>query len=312
MMKIGVFGASSQIAKDLIVNLVQSDNYQLSLFSRKPDDLVSMISPFCSEDTPNYLKYSDFNNELEFDTIVNFVGVGDPTRAKSLGYKILSITAEYDERILSYISLYPECKYIFLSSGAVYGKDFSEPVDQNSKAVFNINDLDSTDWYSAAKFCAEVKHRAMSNCFIVDIRVFNYFSATQDFETKFLMSDIVQSILQKTVLLTSPENITRDFITPVDFFQLFEKIVNGEPSNLAIDAYTAKPIDKLALLTELQTKYGLKFEFVDNSFVTNATGCKSNYYSLNSAAERFGYVPQFTSMEGLIKEIDKLAKGVNG
>jgi nucleoside-diphosphate-sugar epimerase len=311
-MNIAIFGATSQVATDLIINLAQNGSYVLTLFSREPSSLEHRMSPFCSKATAHYLSYCDFDNGMDFDVIVNFVGVGDPARAKDIGHKIISITAEYDDKALAYIKVNPKCKYVFLSSGAVYGSDFTKPADQDTKAVFNINHLDSTDWYSIAKFCTEAKHRTMSDFSIVDVRIFNYFSATQNFESKFLMSDIVQSIIKNKVLLTGPENITRDFITPLDFFQLFEKIITKEPCNLAVDAYTREPIHKITLLTELKSRYGLMFEFTEGRKGINATGFKSNYYSLNRRAERFGYVPRFTSLDGVVAELDELLDRVSG
>lgn len=310
-MKIAIFGATSQIAKDLIIKLVQSPKYRLSLFSRNPAELMTMISPLCNQIQPEYLGYEEFGSDSIFDVIINFIGVGDPAKAKDMGADILSITAEYDDKILSYLSINTDCKYIFLSSGAVYGKDFSQPVDEDSNAIFNVNKLDSRDWYALSKFCAEAKHRSMNNKHIVDVRVFNYFSATQSFDTKFLMSDIVRSIVSEEVLLTSSDDIVRDFITPTDFYQLVESIIDSEPCNLAVDAYTAMPLEKLTLLSELKSKYGLKYEVTHNSIGINATGFKSNYYSLNRRAERFGYVPRFTSLDGVVAELDELLDRVS-
>jgi hypothetical protein len=41
---------------------------------------------------------------------------------------------------------------------------------------------------------AEAKHRALFNFSIVDVRVFNYFSHTQDMNARFLITDIVRAI----------------------------------------------------------------------------------------------------------------------
>lgn len=306
-MKIAILGATSQIAKDLIISLSESDiASEVCLFSRAPEKVINQFKLLNKKiDYPN-LPYTDFKHNLKFDVILNFVGIGDPAEAKKMGDKIFKITEQFDNLALNYLRAYPDCKYVFLSSGAVFGNDFFEPVNETTNAVFNVNNLGLTNWYSVAKFYAEAKHRAMDDFNIVDIRVFNYFSATQNFESHFLMSDIAQSILQKTVLLTSPENITRDFITPVDFFQLFEKVINEDSNNLAIDAYTREPIDKLTLLKELKSKYGLMYEFVSTGVGVNATGFKRNYYSTNRKAEELGYFSKLSSLEGIFEQFDKL------
>jgi nucleoside-diphosphate-sugar epimerase len=76
--------------------------------------------------------------------------------------------------VLGYLKLHKETKYIFLSSGAVYGGNYQKPVDENTVATIDINNLKSTDWYTLAKLYAEAKHRALSNFSIVDVRVFNW------------------------------------------------------------------------------------------------------------------------------------------
>lgn len=312
-MKIAILGATSQIAKDLIISFSEdSTAHDVVIFSRDPKKVVNQFRVLNKKiDYPN-LPYSNFHHTQEFDVILNFVGVGDPAAAKEMGAKIFEITEHYDNLALDYIKNHPTCKYIFMSSGAVYGGNFDEPVDQSTLAKIKINDLQPTDWYSIAKLYAEAKHRAISEYSIVDVRIFNYFSHTQDMNARFLITDIVRSIVSEEVLLTSSDDIVRDFITPTDFYQLVKAIINSEPCNLAVDAYTAMPIQKLTLLSELKSKYGLKYEVTHNLIGINSTGFKSNYYSLNRRAERFGYVPRFTSLDGIVAELDKLLDRVSG
>ena len=37
------------------------------------------------------------------------------------------ITLQYDQLAIDYINKHPACRYIFMSSGAVYGSNFDEP-----------------------------------------------------------------------------------------------------------------------------------------------------------------------------------------
>lgn len=105
-----------------------------------------------------------------------------------------------------------------MSSGAAYGEAFNEPVNKNTKAIININNLKQKDWYAVAKLHAECHHRTLSHISIVDIRIFNYFSHTQDMESRFLITDITRAINSKEILNTSAESIVRDYISPSDFF----------------------------------------------------------------------------------------------
>jgi len=303
-MKVAVMGASSQIARDLIVNFALKQNYELTLYGRALD----VIRVWCEEKIPtaNYAIYDfgAFDLERKFDVIINFVGVGDPVLAKAMGRKIFDITEEFDTIALSYLEAYPDTRYIFLSSGAVYGGGFQQPADENSFAQFDINHLSFTDWYSIAKFYAEARHRALPQFHITDIRVFNYFSASQDLNARFLISDIIRAIKDKTVMSTSPENIVRDFLSPEDFYRLVCSIIDYGPVNTALDCYSKAPIDKFSLLNEMSEKFGLKYHVEKENVAVNATGIKRNYYSVNRSASQIGYQPSRNSLESILEQVE--------
>ncbi|WP_019556957.1 NAD-dependent epimerase/dehydratase family protein [Thiomicrorhabdus arctica] len=308
-MKIAILGATSQIAKDLIISFSEYTDYECVLFSR---DVARVDKQFLDLNIKiSYLNltYESFSEHDAYDVIINFVGVGDPAAAKKMGADIFAITEHYDNLALNYLKVHPGCKYIFISSGAVYGGSFETPVNENTQATVTINNLKETDWYAIAKLYAEAKHRALSDYSIIDVRVFNYFSHTQDMNTRFLITDIVRAIQMKEVFKTSPENIVRDFITPDGFFDLVQAIIKAKPTNIALDCYTKSPVEKLVLLSELESRFGLPVEISDFTDVVNATGSKLKYFSLNKIAEMIGYAPQKTSLEGIVEQlmlIDKL------
>ncbi|MOA28013.1 hypothetical protein D3C78_1489260 [compost metagenome] len=137
--------------------------------------------------------------------------------------------------------------------------------------------------------------------------MFNYFSHTQDLEARFLITDLVRALKSKDIFRTSPDNIVRDFITPADFFGLVSSLIGFEGHiNQSVDCYTRAPIDKFSLLQALGKEYSLEYEFQSSFVSVNATGEKVNYYSLNKAAGSFGYEPCFTSIEGLLFEIERV------
>jgi nucleoside-diphosphate-sugar epimerase len=248
-------------------------------------------------------EFAAFSTGEHFDAILNFVGVGDPAQAAAMGAAIFDVTLKYDELALDYVRQYPACRYIFLSSGAAYGGNFDAPVDENTKAVIAINNLQPQDWYAVAKLHAECRHRSLAHLPIVDIRVFNYFSHTQDMEARFLMTDIVRAIRDKTVLKTSAAYMVRDYLTPADFYGLVKAILVSPATNTVLDCYSKAPIDKTTLLATLQAKFGLQYEVVQSAAGVNATGNKPHYYSLNKRAEDFGYQPMLTSLDGLEIEL---------
>lgn len=302
-MNIAIFGATSQIAKDLIISFSEYTDYDCTLFSRSPIKVQSWLDLVVGKYSSNdYSSFPDSN----YDVIINFVGVGDPFRAKEMGEGIFEITHQYDQLVLDYVKLHPSCKYIFLSSGAVFGDVFDEPVKESSVATVPINHLSPINWYAISKLYAEARHRSLENLSIIDVRVFNYFSHTQDMSARFLITDIARAIRDKTLLKTSSENIVRDFLHPVDFYQLIECVLNAGNINAAVDCYSKAPIDKISLLDVMQKEFSLQYKLIGEHESVNATGGKSNYYSLNRGAENLGYKPNYSAIECILTECNLL------
>lgn len=303
-MNIAILGATSQIAKDLIISFSENcSNYNILMFSRSPVRVKEQFESLGKLiEYPN-LSYEDFSNHDNYDVVINFVGVGDPARAKSIGSSILEITEKYDKLALDYLKNNPTCKYIFLSSGAVYGGNFDEPVDASSKSVVDINNLGSRDWYSIAKIYAEAKHRALNDLDITDVRVFNYYSHTQDDNSASLISDIVRSMRSGEIFITADYDIARDYISTKDFFNLMVCMFKADFYNGAIDCYSMFPVKKFEMLEYFKEKFNLRYEKVKNAGV-NATGIKKNYYSKNQVASKFLYTPIYSSIDGLTKEVE--------
>lgn len=309
-MHIAILGATSQIARDLILSFLKSSNVQLTLFARRPQVVLGWLEKIGLSDRFSIQHFNDFNDSIKYDALINFVGVGNPAQATALGALILDVTYFYDSLALNYLLKHPDCRYIFLSSGAAYGASFEKPVTLDDVAAIPLNNFCPQDWYGVAKLHAECRHRAAAELPIVDIRVFNYFSNTQDMTGRFLITDIVRAISNDDVLKTSSAYMKRDFLTPPDFFQLISKILETKPTNIAVDCFTLEPVDKPTLLISMQEKFGLKYQSIDAEVGINATGSKPFYYSINVSAEVFGYKPSFTSIAGLNREIDLYLKSI--
>jgi len=303
-MRIAILGATSQIAQDLILSFSKNQHYDFSLFGRNIELLEKWINSENLSDKYQVQEYSEFGNHQKYDVIINFVGIGDPAKAQKMGSDIFKVTEQYDDMALEYLKQYKKTKYIFLSSGAVYGGNYQDPVDKDTVATIDINNLKSTDWYALAKLYAEAKHRSLSDLSIIDVRVFNYFSHRQNMDSRFLITDVVRAIKNKEVFKTSADNIVRDFVTPPDFYGLIRAIIDSESINAALDCYTKSPVSKFDLLYNLKNKFGLNYE-VDNSIkMTNATGVKKKYYSKYMLAEKVNYTPHNSSLSGIISEME--------
>lgn len=300
-MKIAILGATSQIARDLIVSFSVEEDKHLHLFARSPDKVAKWLASVGLPDRYLVDGFSAFSQQ-EFDVVINFVGVGNPAQALAMGNSIFDITLYFDAMVLDYLQTHPQCRYLFLSSGAVYGANFNEPVKRDTPAVVAINDLAPYEWYGAAKLHAECRHRFHPELSIIDIRLFNYFSHTQDVSARFLITDILRAIRDKIVLKVSPDYMVRDYLHPSDFYNLVSALLSAPATNAAVDCYSQAPIDKPSLLATMQEKFGLQYEIAEAASSVNATGRKPYYFSLNTRAADFGYQPDMTSLEGLLQE----------
>lgn len=305
-MRLAILGATSQIAKDLVQSFAAQGQHELVLYARRLDVVSQWLLNVGLVGRYSVADFAAFSADEHFDAILNFVGVGNPAQAAAMGATVFDVTLKYDELALNYVRRHPECRYLFVSSGAAYGSSFETPADINTKSVIDINHLQPQDWYGVAKLHAECRHRAMAHLSIVDLRVFNYFSCTQDMSARFLITDILRAIRDKTVLKTSADYIVRDFIHPLDFWNLVTAVLASPSANTVVDAYSKASIDKPTLLAAMQEKFGLQYEIVQTEASVNATGGKPHYYSLNTQAANFGYRPRFTSAEGILMEAIKV------
>jgi nucleoside-diphosphate-sugar epimerase len=305
-MRIAIFGATSQIAKDLVLSFSAQSDHELVLYARRQETVSRWLASTGLTGRYHVTNFSVFTAEGNFDAIINFVGVGKPAQAITMGASIFDVTLQYDELALSYVRQHPACRYIFLSSGAAYGSSFDAPVDVNTNATIAINNLQPHDWYAVAKLHAECRHRSLKSIPIIDIRVFNYFSHTQDMDARFFITDIVRAIRDKSVLKVSADYMVRDFIGPTDFYQLINVLLNVPAVNAVVDCYSKAPIDKITLLTAIQERFGLRYELTQTSTSLDATGSKPYYYSINKRANDFGYEPTVTSLETVLYELEML------
>ena len=301
-MRIAILGATSQIAKDLVLSFSMQNKYELLLYCRRPHILTEWLQSGQHPDRYVVADFSAFTTDEHFDAILNFVGVGDPAQAAAMGANIFDVTLQFDEMALNYVQQHPSCRYIFLSSGAAYGSSFDAPADEKSNAVIAINNLQPQDWYAVAKLHAECRHRSLAHLSIIDIRVFNYFSHTQNLSARFLITDILRAIRDKVILATSSTYLVRDYLHPSDFYHLVMALLKAPPANTSVDCYSRAPVDKPTLLAAMQEKFQLQYEVAEKITSVNATGFKPHYYSLNHKAAEFGYKPELSSLDGILKD----------
>jgi len=295
--RIAILGATSHLARDLVAALATEPEAEAMLFSRGPADVERWQIEAGFAGRFPALDYGAFGT-TRYDAIINFVGVGDPARKAAMGAGIFEVTRRFDELALGYLRSDPDCRYVFLSSGAAYGDSFAAPADESTLARFPINALAPSDWYGAAKLHAECLHRSLTDLPIIDLRVFSYFSRTQDIAGAFFVSEILRAIRTRATLRATDQPIARDFLHPNDFRGLIGCLLAAAPANGAVDAYSRAPVDKATLLGAMRDRFGLDY-VVEPSV---GGGIRQHYYSLNRKAAWFGYRPRYASLECVLGE----------
>lgn len=309
MKSIAILGASSQIAGDVILWLAMQADIELHLFVRNCDSMLNWLRQRSMLGRAKVHSYLNFGRQDPYFSVINFVGAGDPAKILNLGSDILELTYQYDSLALDYLRDYPSSRYLFISSGAAYGNNFDAPVEEASSAIFALNNFDQSTWYGMAKAHAECRHRAHNDLSIMDIRIFNYISESHELSARFLITDIIRSIRDQEILITSADQIMRDYLYAQDFCTLIDAILNAPPSNDVVDCFSKAPVRKDELLNALQEVFNLNYRLLAPNVVVSATGQKPCYYSLNRRANSYGYVPKFTSLEGILKSIHIILEG---
>lgn len=296
-MKLAILGASSRIAADFILGLSSEKASNLTLFARDPNRVSSMTA--CPSET--VFPYSHFGPHLAFDGVLNFVGQSSPERRSTESDDFRQVNRKFDNLAITYLDSNPSTRYVYLSSGAALGANFSEPAKADSP--YQTENLDE---YSIAKQESELRHREAKHHNIIDLRIFSYFHRTQSQESNFLLSNIVRAIRTGETLEVEAGNIWRDYLGAADFSQILFASLSARLRNATIDAFTAAPISKFELLDACADQFKLKYVIKPQSATTGTS--KEKYYS-EARSEALDYKPTQTSLENVMTEIGAILRG---
>ena len=302
---LAILGATGNIGKALAFNLSVRNDIKTHLFARSPEKIRGFLSKIEGENKFEIHHLKDFNS-YHYDIVVNCIGLGNPSNLKVAGQEIFRITEKFDDLILEYLKKNYHTTYISISSGAVYGKTFKDPVNNQSGSVLNINNLGPEDYYGIAKINSEAKHRSFPDLNIVDLRVFSFFSRFIDLNSGFFMSEIINCIKDNKPLTTTPDDFMRDYVHPKDLLNLILLCAERKGLNDFFDVYSLKPVSKIELLNFFQKQYGLKYNNKLVPELSSPTGLKPSYYSKSRKAKVLGYVPNHSSLDGIKNEVQFL------
>ena len=282
--RIAILGATSHIAKGLIDNFCTDKANKLYLFARSKDRVKDFLISISCGVVCKVKPFAEFGKD-KYDVIINCVGIGNPALLKEIGASIFELTEAYDNLILNYLENSRKSIYINFSSGAVYA--------------------DAPCFYSIAKLNSEAKHRLYHGLKIMDLRVFAYFSRFIDLKTEYLITGIINSIIDKKILKTDKNNIVRDYIGSEDLFTLVRCCIK-KSSNGTYDVYSKKVARKFDILKGFHKEFGLDYEISKTHIPISATGAKDVYCSKNKKAQELGFKPKYGSLELLVKETEAI------
>ena len=303
--RVAILGATGHVGMCLTSALHGDGDYELVAVARDAARVEAFLGRLPGGETVSRCLLEDFAKG-QFDVVVNCLGVGDPAMVAALGESIFSLTEQMDAIALDYLRGHPETTCVSISSGAAYCGDFALPASELTAAAVNINAIAPRDYYGVAKLASEVRHRALSDFRIVDLRLFGLFSRFADLGARFFMSDVCQALITREVLEVASDDIVRDYVDPGDFAALLSAVIESDAQNDVYDVYSADPVRKSAVLDAFSARYGLRYAVAESHGPVGATGLKPNYYSDNHRAATLGYEPRWTSLECLTKETDAL------
>lgn len=303
--KIAIFAATSHIAKGLINNFLRSNEFSLHLYTRSPDKVRGFLAEAGKSIDGDCVIHEGYGGltKFSYDVIINCVGVGTEKKLQGNYSVYFTVTEEYDNLVIGY--LLNNCRdalYISISSGAVYGKNFSAPVEENTVNGIRVNHIATENYYSIARLNSEAKHRSFKDLRIIDLRVFSYFSRFIDLTDGYFITEVMDCILNKKVFITNSMNIIRDYVHPEDLFSIVGKCIGAGKLNEAFDVTSAKTVEKKEILDYFSLEYGLRYEVSRSLNHVSATGSKNIYCSNYNNALKIGYKPKFSSLDAIKQE----------
>jgi nucleoside-diphosphate-sugar epimerase len=293
---IAILGATGYVGRSLARYWANDGASPLVLFARN-------LASLAAQGWPAHVSFrhiDDFGAEA-FDLVINAIGAGDPARVRAMGTSILDVTQAWDKRILA--TMGERGRYVFLSSGAIYGGVFERAVEEGAMLSLPVNRLGEVLPYVVAKLYAEARHRYARDRRILDIRVFGFADACIPLSGSFFLSDLARCVARREPLVTSPDDMIRDYAGARELATLVAAWEASGAPNRALDVYTLAPVGKRELLDLAAQRYGLQIRYEDGGR-RSPTGDKFVYASTFHGAAALGYAPQRAALDIVRETLD--------
>ena len=258
-----------------------------------------------SQSNYQYYKVSRLSPELEdvfgirlYDYCVNAAGSGNVSYSMTHPVQDFEANTLDPIRVLDIIRrTNPSCKYVHLSSAAVYGNPASLPVDEN----FKLNPLSAYGWH---KLMSEHICKEYQSLYGISTAILRPFSIYGNGLKKQLLWDICNKFQQADqIQLFGTGNESRDFLHVKDLAGLIETIINssdftGNIYNAASGVETT--IRDIALLFEKYFGTNKKINFTGEV----RKGDPLNWRADISKAKELGFSPSINLEQGIQQYIE--------
>ena len=154
-MKISILGARGQIARSLISLYIEKGELSnLELYSRSPESLISEIKGAKVYPSEDFIRN-------DHEVIINCIGISNLKGIKNSDREIFNTHEAWDNLILEYLKRNKNALYINMSSGAVYGKHFQNPVTEKSCLLNGVIEISPNRFLC----CRETQCRSKTQVF---------------------------------------------------------------------------------------------------------------------------------------------------
>jgi UDP-glucose 4-epimerase len=233
----------------------------------------------------------------QFDVCINASGNGSVPISINKPVFDFNLNVANTIKILDAIRVHnPECKFINMSSAAVYGNPSELPI----KESLTLNPLSPYGWHKlyAEQICKEYYY--LYNIKTINLRLFSVYGEGL---RKQLFWDLFQKSLRfSEVELFGSGRETRDFIYIDDLINAIHCVIdkglfNGESVNIASGEETEIRKAAMIFCNEIDSNLIVKFNMVVRP------GDPLNWQADIALIKSFGYKSQFTIEEGLRKVV---------
>ena len=217
-------------------------------------------------DRPNYFllekqdtDYKKIFSHRQFDVCINAGGNGSVPISLNKPVYDFELNVTNTIKLLDAIRIYnPSCKFINMSSAAVYGNPVSLPVYENMQ----LKPMSPYGWHKlySEQICKEYYY--LYNLQTINLRLFSVYG--QGLKKQLFWDTYQKCVASNEIELFGSGNETRDFIYIIDLMKAFECVIhhglfNGEAVNVASGNETKIKDAAEVFCAEIDQNIKLKF-----------------------------------------------------